>query len=407
MRLLLTIVNAIVDSCFAWFTPAWRRKGVAGLAALTRFIHHYRLKIKEERLAELTDLQGKLRAALRNWRKEDTLHLTAELDAVENAHPQYKRNALAEMVESFFVVMVVFMGIRTYYVQPFRIPTGSMQPTLNGIIIHPCEGEIPAAPKRWWDALTLGSSYVDETAANEKTITRMTQRQKWFFLTETVLSFDDGSTLSIPCAQGAVMQYFRDRGKLIATPIGMQFRPFRRGERIIRARIDAGDMVLVNRVAYHFRKPRRGETFVFDTRGINTSGSAAPLKDQTGGTHYIKRLCGVPGDTLDIRPPMLYVNGKEAQETGIRRVMNGDAPYHAEGYRSLSFTLNPNAYITTGGSVSLQNNADPNLREYVALGDNTTNSLDSRYWGPVRQFNILGPAAFALWPFTNHWGSID
>ena len=49
----------------------------------------------------------------------------------------------------------------------------------------------------------------------------------------------------------------------------------------------------------------------------------------------------------------------------------------------------------------------PNLREYAALGDNTTNSLDSRYWGPVRQFNVVGPAAFTLWPFSSHWGLIE
>ena len=48
-----------------------------------------------------------------------------------------------------------------------------------------------------------------------------------------------------------------------------------------------------------------------------------------------------------------------------------------------------------------------NMREYAALGDNTTNSLDSRYWGPVKQFNIIGPASFALWPFTAHWGNIE
>lgn len=406
MRLLLTIANAIVDSCFSWFTPMWRRKGNNGLSDLTRFINYYRPNIREPRLTELRELQSGLREALMHWNREETVRRTAELSAVEDAHPHYKRNALAEMVESFFVVMVVFMGIRTYYIQPFRIPTGSMQPTLNGIIIHPQE-EMPAAPKRWWDALTLGSSYVDETAANEKTITRLTQQQKWLFLTETVLSFDDGSTLGIPCAQGAVIQYFRERGKLISTPTGLQFRPFRKGESIIRARIDAGDMVLVNRIAYHFRHPRRGETFVFDTRGINTSGGTTPLKDQTGGTHYIKRLCGVPGDTLDIRDPQLYINGKVAEEASIRRVIEGKAPYNAAGYQLLSHTLNPNAYLTTEGSVTLQAPPDPNLREYVALGDNTVNSLDSRYWGPVRQFNILGPAAFALWPFTSHWGTID
>lgn len=50
---------------------------------------------------------------------------------------------------------------------------------------------------------------------------------------------------------------------------------------------------------------------------------------------------------------------------------------------------------------------DPNSREYAALGDNTVNSKDTRYWGPVRQFNVLGPAVMTLWPFSSHWGSIE
>ncbi|QHV56231.1 S26 family signal peptidase [Akkermansia muciniphila] len=71
--------------------------------------------------------------------------------------------------------------------------------------------------------------------------------------------------------------------------------------------------------------------------------------------------------------------------------------------------LDGRAYITEGGTVHLSNDSKrPYLREYVALGDNSTreNSFDSRYWGPVRQYNIVGPASFCLWPFTSHWGLI-
>ena len=108
-----------------------------------------------------------------------------------------------------------------------------------------------------------------------------------------------------------------------------------------------------------------------------------------------------------MKSPHLLVNGAPATESTIARVAAGKAPFNPEGYVTLDYRQQPLAYMTSLGPVHLQNTTDPARREYAALGDNTTNSLDSRYWGPVRQFNIIGPASFALWPFTPHWGSIE
>ena len=407
MRYFIRLINAFVDSLLAWFTPVWRRQGHEAASLLARYIHQYRPHLSEERLGELRGLLAELRTALLYWRREATLAGVERTQSLAETLPGFRRSMWVEMLESLFVITVVFLGIRTYFAQPFRIPTNSMWPSLNGIVVHPIEQK-PSMPKRVWDMLTLGSSYVDAQADSPKRILHLEERRKKILFTETVLHFDDGSQLAVPAASGAVMQYLRDQGKAVYTPMGLTFLPYQAGETIMRARLDAGDMVLVNRVAYHFRAPRRGETFVFDTRGINTSSSSS-MRDQSGGTHFIKRLCALPGDRVQIEQPNVLINGQVCADGGMKRVEERTPPYNSAGYVALDPRRVPTAFLAQGRSVLLSDASprSPWLREYLALGDNTLNSLDSRYWGPVRQFNVLGPAFFTLWPFTTHWGSID
>lgn len=398
-----------LDNVLSWFMPGWRRRGCEMLHSVKRYVNMHRHRLQPEEIELCRARISELKSALLDWNREETIRLTKLTDLQCSTMRGFSRSALVEIVESFFVIMVVFLGIRTYYAQPFRIPTGSMQPSLNGIIVEHVES-VPQLPTRVWDMLTRGSSYVEAVADKPKRIVAIDERRKWIMFTETVLSFDDGSTVAIPSAKGAVLQYLKERGKLTERLIGVQLNPYRAGETIVRARVNAGDMVIVNRLAYHFRKPVRGETFVFDTRGINVkmaSEAEAHLADQSEATHYIKRLCGLPGDSLFVSSPHLLINGKPAEEETIARVASGCPPYNKGGYQQLSSRLNPGARLTELAPMYLQNTRSPILREYAALGDNTTNSLDSRYWGPVRQFNIVGPASFALWPFTSHWGVIE
>jgi len=165
--------------------------------------------------------------------------------------------------------------------------------------------------------------------------------------------------------------------------------------------VTEGDFVFVNRWAWNFRLPRRGEVMVFSTKDI---------RGLPQGTHYIKRMCGLPNETLSIHPPELWIDGKAVYEPhAIAREVRREklapwAPPYA-GYRvvgEVDAAQYPRALRTPDDSIQLASD------EYFAMGDNTQNSLDGRYWGPVPRRNLLGPAAVVYWPFTSkRWGRIE
>lgn len=404
--------------------PRWYVRSLEILKGARRYLNYKSDIMPAEEARELSNRIQELKTSLQSLNRKATEEAAGKLESMVDAMPGSRISALAENTEVFFVILAIFLGVRCYIAQPFRIPTGSMQPSLNGIIIEPCNKE-PGLMEKAAGMICRGSSYVHEVAADRQTITGYKQGTKLLLFTTTTVLFDNGTSIDIPSAQGEVQRYFE-------TTKGSMTPSFEPGETIIQANCNAGDLIIVNKIAYNFRKPERGEVFVFDTVGIE--GIQTRQGDQAKGTHYVKRLCGLPGDTLSIKSPMLLINGKDAQEPTIRRVENRQPPYNPYGYvpaspegpgRRLVRILagekqNPydptgyksipvffHQYMGPGESLTLRNPLHaPNMRQYAALGDNTVNSLDSRYWGPVHQYNIIGPAAFALWPFTNHWGII-
>uniref|UniRef100_A0A7C3MIY2 Signal peptidase I n=1 Tax=Dictyoglomus thermophilum TaxID=14 RepID=A0A7C3MIY2_DICTH len=116
------------------------------------------------------------------------------------------------------------------------------------------------------------------------------------------------------------------------------------------------EAVLVIRIPYYFREPRRGEVIVFKY-------PQDPTKE------YVKRLIGLPGDTIEIKNGIVYVNGRALDE------------YYVKNKSSDNY-----------GPIQVPKDS------YFVLGDNRPVSVDSRYWGFVPKKNLVGKAVLLLWP---------
>ena len=104
-------------------------------------------------------------------------------------------------------------------------------------------------------------------------------------------------------------------------------------------------------------------------------GDIVVLDEEKEGEIIIKRIIGMPGDTVSINDNTVYVNGEELEED----YAYGETSDYEE--------------ITLGDD------------EYFILGDNRPISKDSRYFGPVKEDEIIGKVIFRLWPF-NKFGTI-
>jgi signal peptidase I len=300
--------------------------------------------------------------------------LVEHANAIRGRKP---RGALVENVEMLIVAIAVAMGLRAYFLQPFKIPTGSMQPTLNGITAE-------AVAPDWTDKLPFkvlrlvvsGEWYHTEIAKASGVLSTYQEHPtdpSAFLLRIGGVAHKIPKDIYVTPEGNIAPNYYP--GRLI-----------KKGDVLWAGRTQRGDHLFVNKVIWNFRKPKRDEVMVFTTDGIH---SLPP------GTHYIKRMVGLPSEKVSIRPPNLVINGKPMVGLyGIDKVtsaINGDSGYQLaeDSFMNaphLEWRLNPD--------------------QYFALGDNTTNSRDSRYWGPVPAENLVGPAVFVYWPFTKRWGLI-
>src|SRR5437879_2843754 len=332
---------------------------------------------------ETYDLIGadirRLHAALRQRDRKQIESRAEKLDAkLHQLPPGTWESHWRENCEVILVAIVVAVGIRSYFLQPFKIPTGSMQPTLNGIIGHSTVEPPPNFLQQVAEFIVLGRNYINVVSREDDQVLEIVPQKMFFFFTFSRLNCQRQNFL-VYAAPETLRQDFNV----------FPGRVFHRGEIIARVAIDIGDQVFLVKFSYNFVKPHNGDVFVFRTNNI-----PAIRPDPVGGPpFYIKRLAGLPDDVLRIDPPFLYINGEKAKGYGFERVMSARPPYrgYAPGH---DYLARPDQkYIVPRNG-------------YFAMGDNSYNSFDSRYWGPVPDVNLVGRGLLVYWPFYPHWGLI-
>jgi signal peptidase I len=125
----------------------------------------------------------------------------------------------------------------------------------------------------------------------------------------------------------------------------------------------SNDRVLANRFVWHFTDPKRGDAVVFEA-----PPEAADHCGQAGT--YVKRLIGLPGETISAAGGEVFINGEPLDEA----YLSPDTPTSEFG----PTTLGPD--------------------EYWMLGDNREMSCDSRRWGAVSRNRMIGPVFLTYWP---------
>ena len=133
--------------------------------------------------------------------------------------------------------------------------------------------------------------------------------------------------------------------------------------------LEINDRLIIEKISYRFRTPQRGDVVVFSPTD--------KLREQNFKDAFIKRVIGLPGETVEVKGGSVYVNNEPLREKYIE-----ESPEYKYGPVQV-----------------------PEDR-YLVLGDNRNNSYDSHYWGFVPRKNLIGRAVVRFWPL-NRLGTID
>src|SRR5438132_1239593 len=144
------------------FTPRYIKHSKLLLRHAQKYLRYKRDVLDELTAEEIGSSMRRLQAPLRQRDRKQVESRAEELDAkLHKLMPVTWESHWRENCEVILVAIVVAVGIRSYFLQPFKIPTGSMQPTLNGIIGHPRTEPAPNVLRQLVEFVVFGRNYID------------------------------------------------------------------------------------------------------------------------------------------------------------------------------------------------------------------------------------------------------
>jgi signal peptidase I len=388
-----------------WFLSGTVREAIELCNHVRKLSNAQRDLLSPHALETLEAAQKSTQKAIDDHADNETLRKQmAELEAAANKWLKpYPFSEWRENVEVFLVAIAVAMAIRTFFLQPFKIPTGSMQPTLYGVEYEPVE-KIPGQFGRIWDAAVHGEFYHYLKAAKDGELIKVDPPQHFlrFINRQTIWVRYDGDTDLTPLSVWFAPDSDPEQQiKFLRSAKLLREKAFKKDDYIFKTKEVVGDHLFVDRLSYNFRAPTRGDIIVFKTEGI-----MHPQMPQD--QFYIKRLLALGGEKVSIGDDQhVRINGNR---------LDASTP-HFENVYTFGPIPKENHYFGHVNETIARRLSHPGLapyfpteetiyevppHHYMVMGDNTLNSWDSRGWGDFPRENVIGKYFFVYWPISNH-----
>jgi signal peptidase I len=390
-----------------WFTSGTVRHAWQAANHVEKIVHHQRDLLSAEAVAAVQTDIDELRAACRAGDKATIQKALAAVEKSANKWLKpYPHSAWRENIEVALVAITVAMGIRTFILQPFKIPTGSMQPTLYGVTHEDLRGrddvKFPNGFVSFFEYWFSGVQYFHLVAKADGELTYDPPTKLVLFnLKQTYRIGGVKDTVWFPPDDLFPLRARIDQGTRV-----------RAGQDIMKLRVISGDHLLVDRVTFNFRRPNRGDIVVFETHGIRELAEQGP--PGSADTYYIKRLCGLGGETISLKPDYEVVHPYYGPTLCGHLVVNGTREITASTPHFEYLYSYPPEVSGTNRTVPFRENHHyghwltkrlaPGAsftippEHYFVMGDATFNSSDSRYWGTFDRTKVMGKSFFVYWP---------